>query len=464
MGLKKLYHTDKRVVPGVVKSILIVVFLWPYIVHAQTSPGPKNPIDPENTIPPESPAWYKKIEPQWGGHLKPRGGVSWYDDKTLLGENNGEPFYDTHMDFRLNNKLLLSNRSTFETHYEAIYIGGDTYKREYEILEQFPSLSDLLITGTDVNDDRRFLSLTAVIDENDDYIIYHRLDRLYLTLQPEWGTVNIGRQALTWGNGLLFNPMDLFNPFAPTDIEKDYKVGDDMAAIQFFVENIGEIQLLYVPRRDPGTGDVETDQSSLTGKLHAAAGTVELDFLLARHYGEDVVGLGSSGYLAGTAWRLDITWNSLKEKKDQSGYFALVANMDYSWTWRNKNMYGFLEVYFNDLGDTNYSDALLDPEMIKRLVRGEIFTLGRIYLSGNIQLELHPLLNMFLTVINNVEDPSGTFQPRVVWDMGQNFQLTTGANISYGKEGTEYGGFQILDTNYISKSPNTVYLWVTYFF
>jgi hypothetical protein len=23
--------------------------------------------------------------------------------------------------------------------------------------------------------------------------------------------------TLTWGNGMLFNPMDLFNPFAPTD-------------------------------------------------------------------------------------------------------------------------------------------------------------------------------------------------------------------------------------------------------
>ena len=31
------------------------------------------------------------------------------------------------------------------------------------------------------------------------------------------------------GERVFFNPMDLFNPFAPTDIEREYKIGDDMA-------------------------------------------------------------------------------------------------------------------------------------------------------------------------------------------------------------------------------------------
>ena len=79
--------------------------------------------------------------------------------------------------------------------------------------------------------------------------MFHRLDRLSLTFTPSWGLVRIGRQAVTWGNGLVFNPMDLFNPFAPTAVQRDYKIGEDMAYAQVPI-GMAETQLLYLPRRD----------------------------------------------------------------------------------------------------------------------------------------------------------------------------------------------------------------------
>jgi hypothetical protein len=79
-------------------------------------------------------------------------------------------------------------------------------------------------------------------------------------------------------------------------------------------------------------------------------------------------------------------------------------------------------------------------------------------------MELHPLLNIFLTLINNVADPSGIVQPRAVWDAKENVQITFGTNIYYGGPGTEFGGFLIPQTGFINKSPNSVYLWLTCFF
>jgi hypothetical protein len=73
---------------------------------------------------------------------------------------------------------------------------------------------------------------------------------LNFTFKPSWGSVRIGRQAITWGNGLIFNPMDLFNPFPPADIQRDYKVGDDMALAQVALPYSADLQLLYVVRRD----------------------------------------------------------------------------------------------------------------------------------------------------------------------------------------------------------------------
>jgi len=414
---------------------------------------------------PDSKSWYENIESQWGGQFKIRGSVSWPDDDSIYYLIDSGPLHDGSADFRLKNKTYLNNWIYSTIHYEAILYGGDTRRTQKKLEEMFPNLfENSFMLGGCINDDRRFFDLTKTIDEDDSHILYHRLDRFSLTLQPAWGTIRIGRQALTWGNGLVFNPMDLFNPFAPTDIERDYKVGDDMVTTQFMYEKIGDIQLLYVPRRDPADHNVKWSNSSLSGKLHFASGTTEFDIMAAHHYEDFILGLGSSGYFMDAAWRLDATWTFLNEDKDRNGFLSLVANMDYSWIWWQKNFYGFIEFYFNGIGDNNYSDAISDPAITERLIRGDLFVLGRKYLSTGIQIELHPLFNAHLTVISNLADPSGIVQPRIVWDITEDFQCTFGGNIYYGSSETEFGGFNIPGTDHSYKNSNSAYLWLTYFF
>jgi hypothetical protein len=141
-----------------------------------------------------------------------------------------------------------------------------------------------------------------------------------------------------------------------------------------------------------------------------------------------------------------------------------VANLDYSWVWFKKNFYGFVEYYFNGLGNDDYVDSLLDTNTAERLARGELFVLGQNYLSAHIQIELHPLFKVFLTAINNIEDPSGILQPYAVWDITQSLQLTGGVNVSYGVQDTEFGGLTLPGTDLRTRSPDSVYLWLTYYF
>ena len=409
--------------------------------------------------------WSDEIEARWGGHFKTTGTLSHPGEESFLQPAGTDTFSDGSMDFRLKNKIFWTNQGYFETHYEALALGGDTRRKKKELEQTHPNLfKNGLISGSNQNDDRRLMDLTKTINEKNDYIIYHRLDRLALTWQPHWGNVSVGRQALTWGNGLLFNPMDLFNPFAPTDIERDYKVGDDMATIQFAVDTTSEFQILCVPRRNPATNSIEKDQSSMAAKLHLAAGITEFDIMTAVHYQDKVIGFGSTGYLKEAAWRLDATYTFLHDDGRRDGFLSLVANMDYAWVWQGNNFYGFLEFYYNGLGSDQYSEALSDPDVSERWSRGELFTLGRKYLSGEIQMELHPLFNLRLSVINNLTDPSGLLQPRGIWDMKENIQLICGASIYYGETGTEYGGFKIPTTTLLSKPSDNTYLWLTFFF
>jgi len=269
---------------------------------------------------------------------------------------------------------------------------------------------------------------------------------------------------VTWGNGLIFNPMDLFNPFSPADIVRDYKMGDDLVSVRLNTEAIEEINLLYVPRRNVTTGNLDADASSIAGKLHFFAGDMEVDLMGARHYDETVFGLGGTGYLGDTAWRCDIIWSSLEDTPGKSGYFEIVANIDYSWIWFNKNMYGLIEYYHNGLGKDNYTDAMGDFALMERIDRGELFALGKNYINTQIQVELHPLLNLYFNTINNIKDPSGIFQPRLSYSMTQNSTLLLGGNIFYGSRESEYGGFLIPGTPYYTNAAANGYLLFTYYF
>jgi hypothetical protein len=433
-----------------------------------------------NTYPAEKPtsydptssarSWIDQIDMHWGGRLKTIGSATFARDDTIFEPVGNETYLDLDTDLRINNDTFFGNWGHLETQYEAILNGGEAYKKGQELRKIFPNFEgSTLFFGAPLNDDARFMDLTHTIKEEDSYILLQRLDRLNFTFKSSWGFVRIGRQAITWGNGLIFNPMDLFNPFPPADIQRDYKVGDDMALAQVALPYSADLQLLYVVRRNPDTHHLEEDQNSLAGLLHFAVGTTEFDMLATRHYDDYVVGLGSSGIWGGAAWRLDATATFLDDGQGQNtqNYLSGVANIDYSWIWWGKNLYGLLEYYYNGLGESDYPGALSNPDITKRLARGELFVLGKHYLSAEIQLELHPLFKIFFTDINNVQDPSGIIQPRAVWNITQDLEMIIGANIFYGDNGdpgSEFGGFIIPGTNIRSRSPNSAYLWFNYYF
>ena len=428
---------------------------------AQTRSDNKEPFYLSSAQSSQSSLW-KNIDTHWGGRFKTTGSGSRVTADTIFAPVGTGNYYDGSTNLRLINETFFTDSLFFEVDYELIWAGGDTVRKQNELKEIFPNLSgDLFFLGAPLDDDRRLMDLTHTIKEEDSWFLLQRLDRLYLALNRQWGSVRVGRQAVTWGNGFVFNPMDLFNPFPPTAIDRDYKVGDDMINAQFSLSHIGDVQVLYVVRRNPDNNKVESDQASVAGKLHFAAATTEFDLMGSRHFNDNVVGIGSTGYLGDTAWRLDGTWTFLDDGDD---YLSLVANMDYSWVWFEKNFYGFMEYYFNGLGEDDYPDALQDPDITERLARGELFVLGRNYLSGHIQIELHPLFQVFFTAINNVEDPSGILQPYATWDITQNLQLTGGLSVSYGAKGTEFGGFTLPGTDIRSKSPDNAYLWLIYYF
>ncbi len=417
-------------------------------------------------------ASFADIENEWGGHIKANGAYVRYDNDSyysLVGEDTG---FDGFLNTRLKDTLYLSDSIRFEAHYAATCETGESYKKKYKLRSMAGSFADAFSSDSIINDRTRLFDLSKKHTEESDYLLWSRMDRLYVSFKHSWGDIDIGRQASTWGNGLIFNAMDLFNPFAPSDMVRDYKTGDDLVSLRSTIGDVCEVDLLYIPRRDQVSRNVSSNQSSMAGKLHFFTETMEFDLMLARHYDETISGIGATGTLGGAAWRTDIVWSKWQSDicstpsihPDNDGYITATVNLDYSWVLFNKNMYGLIEYYHNGSGETDYAKAMTSTELMTRIRRGELFTLGKDYIATQLQVELHPLFNIYISTINNINDPSGIIQPRATLSISENATLDVGMTTYYGGRETEYGGYSIPGTSFYSNSPENIYFVISWYF
>ncbi len=402
-------------------------------------------------------------ETEWDGYLKLYTRVLFPASESPYEAVGLTPNFDGYSEIRLNNKTFFSDTVYMEVNYEALAGGGNTRKDGEKLKKRYP---DLYPNGlfSPIEDDLRLFDLSSTLHDGTNTLVYHRLDRAFFSVSPSWGEIRLGRQAVTWGHGFTFNPMDLFNPFAPTDLEREYKTGDDMALVHFPVNTV-DADLIYAAHRDPDTGDTGFDQSSLGMKLHTCFSGVETDFMAARHYEDIITGIGTCGNLKDAAFRLDVTGTFLDEvSQGRSFYLSAVANLDYSWIWQGKNWYGYVEIYYNGLSRNDYAESLASAAVSDRLDRGELFALGRWYASANLNLEAHPLVNIYITPIVNLHDGSGIFLPRAVYEASDNIRITLTATLNWGGKGSEYGGYAITGTPYYAMPANTIAAWLTWYF
>jgi hypothetical protein len=212
------------------------------------------------------------------------------------------------------------------------------------------------------------------------------------------------------------------------------------------------VQVAYVARRNLQTGDVDADEATAAVKYHGFAGESEYDLLLARSYGDPVIGLGTSRGIGGAVWSADLVTTDT----DRDTYVQLVTNLMYSWTWADKNMSGAIEYYFNGFGqkDGQYDPLSLasNPDLLVRLSRGELFALGRHYVSGNVMIEMTPLWSVTPTVFVNVADPSALLQVVTSYSLSDNMTLLGSINVPIGPDGSEFGGIESgLPGRYLSR-------------
>jgi len=387
------------------------------------------------------------VKTEFGGHTKLRLVGQSFPDDSLFRDLVGANALDVSADLRLNLSFK-SGHWTFDSAYQLVGLQGDTIRSG----------------GGLPNDDRRLFNLTDVLTEGGDNALLQRLDRLWIGYASEKTVVRVGRQALSWGNGLVYAPMDLVNPFNPTAIDTEYKTGDDMLYLQYLQDNGNDVQAAYVARRNPATGDAESDQATAAVKYHGFAGPGEFDLLVAQSYGDTTLGIGAGYPVGGAVWSADLVLTDT----NSDTRMQFVSNLMYSWILGGKNMSGALEYYFNGFGqkDSRYDPAAIasNPDLALRLARGELFTRGRHYLAANVLVEMTPLWSVTPTLLVNLGDPSALFQFVTSYSLSDNMTLLGSLNLPIGANGSEFGGIATAFPNRYLSVDAGVFAQIAWYF
>jgi hypothetical protein len=372
---------------------------------------------------------------QVGGHAKYQFTYTDYRVEDLYATVGDDPARDNAVDVRFKAERRVEAWDV-AAHLEMLGIAGDSVAVRRQLAAAGFTSADTISGLPD--DRRRLFDLTHESGDRSRSATVYRLDRLAVGYTSDRGVLRFGRQAVSWGNGLAFQALDFVNPFSPVAVDKDYKTGDDMLYGQWITGGAGDVQAIVLPRRDPDSRRVERAQSSLAAKWRLRGEGFDLDLLVARHYDENLAGIGVVRSVGGAVWRFDASRSNLSA----GGHATwIVTNLDYSWTWAGQNVYGFVEYFHSGVGESDRADyAAPNAELVARIRRGELFTLARDYAVVGLQVELAPLVNVFGNVIRNLSDGSRYVQWRVVYDWREDVRLMAGVNLPGGERGSEYGG------------------------
>ena len=266
-------------------------------------------------------------------------------------------------------------------------------------------------------------------------------DRLNLELEFDPLNVIVGRQALTWGVSYFWPALDLFAPFAPQRLDRDYKPGIDAVRGVLRLGQFSELEVVAASLGpDPG------EDAAAGFQLRLNAGAVDVGLMAGSFHGDDVAGIFLTSDVAGTGLRGEVSWtrsgDAADAERNRETFWRGSVGVDQQLT---PYLTLILEGAYNGYGTGSPGDYPLYFDS-DRISRGEVNGTGRLYGGVSLAMLLHPLLTFSTTALVNGSDRSLLWLPSLTWSTGNDSEFLVGSQFGFGSNpgvdgqpGTEYG-------------------------
>jgi hypothetical protein len=288
---------------------------------------------------------------------------------------------------------------------------------------------------------RRLVELQHTARAGDDFQALLEIDRLSVTWERPSFRLVVGRQAITWGVNYFWPALDLFAPFSPERIDREYKPGVDALRLTLPVGEFSQLEVVAA-----GQGNSLRDDGSVGGLARVHLGAADVGCMAGRFHGDTVAGGFLTADVRGTGVRGEVAFT------DSGDSFDAVIHREHFWRASagiDRQLTATLEVTaelaWNGFGVSRASAYPL-VAATDRVRRGEVNALGQHYAGASLSWQAHPLLSLVGAGLANLDDGSVLLLPHADWSLSDSLSAVFGGAFSIGSglradgtPATEYG-------------------------
>jgi hypothetical protein len=307
----------------------------------------------------------------------------------------------------------------------------------------------------------RITQLDDQISGNDHYSWDHELDRAYAAFHPDWGEVTVGRQAIGLGRAVMFSVLDVFAPFSPTEVDRDWRRGVDAFRAEYRLSETSSAELLAVAGRSG-------DDSAILARYRGYFGNLDVELVAGKRGRDAMVATALSAVVGDAEAHLEFGLFHTPEDQFDGGTFGndrLVAKavLGGSYTFDvGDGLTMFTEYHYNGFGIEDAEDftaAFLDPDLQARFLRGDMQIAGRHALALQTVYPVTDSWSTALLLMTSPKDGSGLLSPAATWSISDSATLIMSGIVPWGP-GPDTGTF---DSEY-GASSTSLFLQLNLYF
>ncbi len=246
----------------------------------------------------------------------------------------------------------------------------------------------------------------------------YEVDRAFYKQSFKKMSFAIGRQAIDWGSGRFWQPLNVFGAFSPTDIDTDYKQGIDAARLDWFPSDFSSLSAVYA--FSPNDNPAIKQQTNAALYLRKQVGEQSDYSLLAGSIiGYQVLGTSFESAWSGMGWRIEgAHYNSTGSNSD---FTFVIAGLDYqinnetiiTTEWYNNSHGASTVTAITNPAIDLYSKYRLQPQLSQNVF------------AVSVNRVLSPLINAtYSLLVSPLKEINGTINSSVLHQLNLNYSVS----------------------------------------
>ena len=280
----------------------------------------------------------------------------------------------------------------------------------------------------------RIRQLGGIAYQSRDMVDYNELDRAFCSYQSAKVNLTVGRQAIGWGRGALFSAVDIFAPFTPLEINRQWRRGVDAASADIKISDTSSIDMVTA-------WGPSWDQSALGLRLRGYAGPIDAELIFAKRATDYLYGVTSSAAIGDFEAHGEFAVFRTPGDVPGSGLFGnpdlvpkAVAGVSNNFNL-GSGLKVLLEYHYSGFGvsDARLLPALLaSPSYSSRIQRGDTQILGRQALATQASYTFNQSWSGSFEVLQSLIDYSGVLLPSLSFEVSERLSLQGALFYGYG--------------------------------